>query len=168
MDRLSQPNTYHRTEMSTELETKLQELREEHSKQPNFVGVSKLIEQCIALASLPQQDVGAGRSVPSPVGQAPVAWTKEDLSAIITQADRIASIADGGALKVMAEKFTVPLFTHPPKAGALTDEEIERKFQRRRRDLADALVPFDEADKAASEYRAGMLFVRTHYLSPKP
>ena len=52
--------------MSTELETKLQELR----GLMVVKGDVALVDECIALASLPQQDVGAGRSVPSPVGQA--------------------------------------------------------------------------------------------------
>lgn len=89
MDRLSQPNTYHRSEMSSKLEAKLQELRDELELLTSMVRAERLtataanqqctdeqgerahkvLDQCIAFASVPQQDVGAGRSVPSPVGQ---------------------------------------------------------------------------------------------------
>ena len=89
MGRLSQPNTYHRSEMSSKLEAKLQELRDELELLTSMVRAERLtataanqqctdeqgerahkvLDQCIAFASVPQQDVGAGRSVPSPVGQ---------------------------------------------------------------------------------------------------
>ena len=157
--------------MSTELETKLQELREQHSKHPNFVGVSKLIEQCIALASLPQQDVGAdvfaamrlaeqveptfvisgpvhvphfwhtyyeagafadtlnaafaaGRSVPSPVGQAAtVDQVKEVVKAWILDNFDIEIEEHTLGSHNLQERLSA-LFTHPPKAGVLTDEEV--------------------------------------------
>ncbi len=75
--------------MSTELETKLKELNDELELLTSMVRAERLtatpanqqctdeqaermhkvLDRCISLASLPQQDVGAGRSVPSPVGQ---------------------------------------------------------------------------------------------------
>ena len=139
MDRLSQPNTYHLS-MSTELETKLQELRDELELLTSMVRAERLtataanqqctdeqgerahkvLDQCIAFASVPQQDVGAGRSVPSPVGQEP---TMEQVREVVK-----AWILDNFDIEIeehtlgshnLQERLSA-LFTHPPKAGVLS------------------------------------------------
>lgn len=83
--------------MSTELETKLQELRKkvadhwQFAMMPNpeltqkqLIGIFSNLRDKLddALASLPQQDVGAGRSVPSPVGQDPT-FTEAQVRAML-------------------------------------------------------------------------------------
>lgn len=97
--------------MSTELETKLKELNDELELLTSMVRAERLtatlenrqctdeqaerthkvLDRCIALASVPQQDVGAGRSVPSEYVMSnvrpAVAWFAEQMEAALRRND---------------------------------------------------------------------------------
>ena len=48
----------------------------------------------------------------------------------------------------------------------LTDEELERYYQKRRLSLAESGLNATDAHNAASEYKAGMMQARLRYLAP--
>ena len=87
------------------------------------------------LASLPQQDVAAGRSVPSPVGQEPVAWMIE--TKVWSDTSVMLAVSRDAVVQMAVERYReceqkhvhhsdpIPLFTHPPKAGVLTALKAE-------------------------------------------
>ena len=103
MDRLSQPNTYHRTEMNTEQQAieALDELLRDafmyirHNpgagSDPLLVRLKGSKAMMDALASVPQQDVGACRSVPSEYVMSnvrpAVAWFAEQMEAALRRND---------------------------------------------------------------------------------
>lgn len=140
------------------------------------------------MLSLPQQDVGADRSVPSPVGQQPT-FTEAQVKAMRVAGLDIEEVRKAfNFIKESGERHpatpndqtialhnivkwanhglaSIPpttLFTHPPKAGMLTDEELQ----------AFILTPNAEGQWTGLAVQAVMKCLRyardNGYLSPKP
>lgn len=96
---------------------------------------------------------------PAPVAQqTAVAWMNPETSEVITVARHAAWERDYGlAAKGVASKFTVPLYTAPPKREPLTDVEISEAFDGIPQSFADKnYLPAPSSGRMASARRAAM------------